>query len=232
MSRTNKIKWKRLLNDLSYLYEEVELIEDLEKETNNHFESYYREYCAQNNIDIDKLNQENHEKICEIYEVIAPEEPLSTPEYEGCTELSHNASGFEEVPLFDEHEDALFKKLHEDFHKLFKKIAMQLHPDRIGNYVMGDEQKRKRSWDFSKAKSCLDKKRYFHLVKIAQKYNILVPEDYSLQIKWFRKERSKISAEIERKKRTYNYKFSECHSEEEKDILVRGFIHQVFQINV
>ena len=231
MSRTAKIKWKRILNDLSYLYQEVELIEDLEKETNNQFESYYRAFCAENDIDIDKLNQENHEKICEIYEVKIEEEP-PTPECAGDASMVLATIEEDDEPLFNEHEDISFKDLHEDFHKLFKKIALRLHPDRIGNYVLDIEQKRKQSWDFSKAKSCLDKKRYFHLVKIAQKYNILVPENYSRQLKWFRKERDKISTEIDQKKKTYNYKFSECQDIEEKDALVKAFIFQIFQINV
>ena len=231
MSKTNKIKWKRILNDLSYLYEEIELIEDLEKETNKHFESYYRTFAAKNDIDIDKLNNENHEKICKMYNVKTQEELPPPPESSESNSIMIGDEVDEPV-LFEQHESAAFKSLHEDFHKLFKKIALRLHPDRINNYILNEDAKSEQSFDFSKAKSCLDKKRYFHLVRIAQKYDIMLPENYALQLKWFRKEKEKITKEIAHKKTTYNYKFSECENEEEKDRLITQFIFQVFRINV
>tara|TARA_B100000085_G_scaffold181557_1_gene165803 strand:+ start:3194 stop:3895 length:702 start_codon:yes stop_codon:yes gene_type:complete len=232
MSRSNKIKWKRILNDLGYLYEEMALIEDLEKETNNQFESYYRAFCAERKIDIDKLNNENHEKICEMYNVRPIEEIPSASEYEGDASLLPVESEQEMEELFDEEQAEHFKELHDDFNKLFKKIAMKLHPDRIDNFILDDETNRKQRWDFSKAKQCLDKKRYFHLVKIAQKYNILIPENYALQLRWFKKEKEKITNEIEAKKGTYNYSFAECATDQERDDLVRRFIYQLFRINV
>lgn len=217
---------------MGYLYEEIDLIEDLERETNNQFESYYRAFCAEKEIDIDELNNKNHEKICEMYDVRPPEEQPPEPEYEGAASMVPVETEEEMEELFDETEAVQFKELHTDFNKLFKKIALKLHPDRIDNFILDDETKRKQAWDFSKAKSCLNKKRYFHLVKIAQKHNILVPENYLLQLMWFKKEKVKIATEIESKKRTYNYKFSECVNDQEKDELVRSFIFQVFRINV
>jgi len=231
MLKTDKIKWKRILNDLSYLYEEIELIEDLEKETNNQFESYYRLYCAEKGIDIDKLNNENYEQICEMYNVPVPDEQPPEPEYDGDGALVKTEDDDLEE-LFGEDELASFKELHDDFSKLFKKIALKLHPDRIDNFILDDDSKRKQAWDFSKAKNCLDKKRYFHLIKIAQKYNILIPEKYPLQLKWFKKEKEKIMQDIQAKKQTYNYQFSECTTEQEKDALVKSFIYQVFKINI
>ena len=231
MLKTDKIKWKRILNDLSYLYEEIELIEALEKETNNQFESYYRAYCAERQIDIDKLNNENYEQICEMYNVPMPDEQPPEPEYDGDGALVKTEDDVLEE-LFGEDELVSFKELHDDFSKLFKKIALKLHPDRIDNFILDDDSKIKQAWDFSKAKNCLDKKRYFHLIKIAQKYNILIPEKYPLQLKWFKKEKEKIMQDIDAKKKTYNYEFSECNTDEERDILVRSFLYQLFKINV
>ena len=83
---------------------------------------------------------------------IEPEEVKETPisEYSGSAALV-KVEASEDEPLFEETEEELgsFKKLHEYFNKLFKKLAMQLHPDRIENFTANDEYKRKMAWDFS-----------------------------------------------------------------------------------
>ena len=137
----------------------------------------------------------------------------------------------EEEALPDEFEEerALFKKLHEDFHKLFKKLALQLHPDRIENYTSDIEYKRKLARDFSASKDALDKKDYFKLIQLAKKYNIYIPENYSLQIRWFRKKRDSLRKSINQIKTTYNYKFAECETDEQKDDLVKKFIWHLFR---
>ena len=105
----------------------------------------------------------------------------------------------EDEPLFEETQEdhGTFKKLHEYFHKLFKKLSLQLHPDRIENFTANDEYKKQMSWDFSNAKGALDRKNYFKLIQLAKKYNIYVTENYSLQIKWFKKEREVLLQSLE-----------------------------------
>ena len=116
------------------------------------------------------------------------------------------------------------------FAKLFKKLALVLHPDRIENYTSDDEYKRKLAADFNKARQSLEKKRYFELIKLAKKYNVLIPENYSVQVKWFKRDKDSIMTEINKTKKTYNYKFSECETDEERDALIKSFISQVFRI--
>ena len=137
-------------------------------------------------------------------------------------------------PSFEvsEEDTGAFKKLHEYFNKLFKKLAMQLHPDRIENYTADDEYKRKMAWDFSEAKSALDKKKYFKLIQVAKKYNIYVTENFTLQLRWFKKERDALVDSIAVVKTTYNYKFSECETTQEKDEVIEKFLWHLFRFRL
>ena len=234
MPFNSKTKWKRLLNEIGYLYDELDLIEELTKDAGLEFESYYRSYCAKNQIDRNKQNEQNKEKIKDLYgkdpEILPQDLPVS--DYSGSMNLivSEHETTDEEQKAFEEQE--IFKELHDEFNKLFKKLALKLHPDRIENYIADDEYKRKLSWDFSKAKSALEKKKYFQLIQLAKKYNILIPESYDSQNKWFKNEKESLESQIKQIVGTYNYKFAECENDAERDKLMRSFIRQVFGINV
>ena len=230
----DRLKWKRLMNEISFLYDELSLIEELTKDAGLEFEAYYRSYCAQKNIDRNKQNADNKERIKDMYgkdpEILPQDLPVS--EYSGSMDIaiSEHVATDEEELAFQEREE--FKDLHNEFNKLFKKLALQLHPDKIENYISNDEYKRRLSWDFSKAKSAIEKKKYFVLIELAKKYNILIPENYKIQNKWFNREREKIHQNISQIKSTYNYKFAECETDTDRDSLMRSFIRQVFGIIV
>jgi hypothetical protein len=66
---------------------------------------------------------------------------------------------------------------------------MQLHPDRIENYTANDEYKRKMAWDFSEAKTALDKKNYFKLIQIAKNTTYMLLNTSRYKLRWFKKER-------------------------------------------
>ena len=234
MAKTTKIKYRRLMNELEYLHEECQLLEDIIAEAAIDFEVYYKEFCTRNNIDINKLNDENKERISDLYGV-EPEEVKETPitEYSGSAAMV-KVDTPEDEPLLEETEEELgrFKKLHEYFNKLFKKLAMRLHPDRIENYTADDEYKRKLAWDFSEAKSALDKKKYLKLIQIAKKHNIYVTEHFTLQLKWFKRERDFLMNTISKAKTTYNYKFSECETDEQKDEIIKQFMWHLFRFRL
>ena len=234
MAKSTKIKYRRLMNELEYLYEEHHLLEDIVEDAAGEFEAHYREFCARNKIDIDKLNQDNKERISDLYG-IKPEQVEQTPitEYTGSAAMVKIDTPKNEVSFeVSEEETGVFKKLHEYFNKLFKKLAMQLHPDKIENYIADDEYKRKMAWDFSEAKSALDKKKYFKLIQVAKKYDIYVTENFTLQLKWFKKERDALVDSIAVVKTTYNYKFSECETTQQKDEVIKKFLWHLFRFRL
>ena len=90
------------MNELEYLYEEMDLLDDIVKGAAGEFEVYYREFCARNEIDINKLNEDNKERIAGLYGV-EPEEVKETPvsEYTGSAAIV-KVDTPEDEPLFDE----------------------------------------------------------------------------------------------------------------------------------
>lgn len=230
MLSSKKLKWRRIINELEYLYDEFDIVNELTKQTGPEFEEYYKAYCVKNEIDRDGLNKENKERLEDLYGPPPEkrEEEACASEYSGSTSLTLTEPDIPEEEEIEE--DDRFKELHNEFNKLFKKLALVLHPDRIENYTSDDEYKRKLAADFNKARQSLEKKRYFELIKLAKKYNVLIPENYSVQVKWFKRDKDSIMTEINKTKKTYNYKFSECETDEERDALIKSFISQVFRI--
>ena len=171
MLSSKKLKWRRVINELEYLYDEYDIVSELTKQTGIEFEIYYKTYCAKNNIDRDRLNKENEERLEELYgrpPQKDEEEVSCASEYSGSTELVvTEPEPEEEYEEFIDDDD--FKDLHSEFNKLFKKLALLLHPDRIENHTSDEEYKRKLAADFSKARQSLEKKRYFELIKAAAK---------------------------------------------------------------
>ena len=66
------------------------------------------------------------------------------------------------------------------------------------------------------------------MLKLALKFEIALPRNHQQQIKWMKKELEKLQATIEKEKTTYNYRFSECETEDEKDSVVIKFMAQLF----
>ena len=121
--------------------------------------------------------------------------------------------------------------IHEAFSKLFKKLALKLHPDRINKFLPEDE-KEIRAKEFKEANEAFDQKKYFFLLDIADKYRVSTPRNYEQQTRWMKRETQKIQGLISQKKNTYSYGFAEAETEEEKELLIRKFIFQLFRINV
>ena len=221
------------MNELQYLYEEMELIGNLCGTASAEFESHYRSFCAENGIDLKKLNQENSSHLKEVYGVNDLEEgevPSELP-YSGSAELALCGGEESHDEQFIPDDDIIYKELHSMFNKIFKKLAMKLHPDRIENYILDNDEKIRLRNDFTKARTSLEKKRYFHLVEIARQHGIFATERYGLQLRWFKKERDNVRKHVTREKSTYNYQFSECETDEQKDNLIREFLRQLFGIS-
>ena len=121
--------------------------------------------------------------------------------------------------------------IHEAFSKLFKRIALKIHPDKLRDNLPNEEKEMMISM-FQKANKSFDEKKYYILLDIASQLNIQTPKNYEQQIRWMKKEIETIEHEMKKQRNSYNFLFSETESDEERDHLVRAFIAQVFQMYV
>lgn len=214
MSASKKLSWSRYVQKLKNYNIELDLIDDITTEVASDFQEYYEEYCRKKDIDLSKLNKQHQERIGEAY---GTNKPIDENEDVGARQEEHMTE--EEKELFN------------SFSKLFKKIALHLHPDRIDKSLPAEEQQQMVD-TFQKANKAMEERKYFILLDIAEDLNIVLPKNYSLQIKWMKKQIAETENEIQGKLRTYNYKFSEAETDEEKDILIEQFMRQLFGIQL
>ncbi len=231
MSVSDKMKWKRMVNEVRFLHNEKDLIVEVIKEHGPQFHEYYLNFSARNGLDVFKLNQENSERIKDLYGSKAPK--FSPPNFSDFEDAG-NAISTHVAPRIDDEDYQLLqddKEISESFRKLFKQLALKLHPDKITGAVT-IEQGMENLRLFQEAQSALREKRYFVLLDLAERYNVTQPRNYKQQIRWMKKESERLNNRISEHKQSYNYIFAECETDEQRDTLVRRFLMHLFQIEV
>lgn len=234
MSVTKKLKWRRALSTLRFSYEELEYVVDSAKAAAPEFESFYRTFCAQNNIDINSLDQQHQERIEKLYgrNEITDNNAPDQPDVDSANDTAlvvHKSNPNDKQEEYQMTADEI--AIHESFSKLFKQIALKLHPDRVDKSLPNDEQKLRISM-FQKVNRAFEDKKYYILLDVAEKYSISTPRNYEQQTRWMKREFEKVSALIAKEKNTYNYAFAEAESTDEKEQVIRKFIYQLFRVNV
>ena len=118
------------------------------------------------------------------------------------------------------------QELFDTFSKLFKRLALVLHPDKLADDLPTNERRVKLK-EFKEANDALKHQRYFVLLDLAAKYKIKPPKNYKQQMRWMKKQIGKVSESAEKEKQTYNYMFTECETDADKEQLIENFVNQL-----
>jgi len=227
MSATNKLRWMRLINQIRFVHEETELVTEVIAAGEKDFNEYYLQFAARNNLDIHALNQKHQERVEEAYgigpqvaEPIPHEVTGSISLYEGSPTPERQAPSPYEMT-----KDEL--EIHECFNKLFKSIAMKIHPDKISRNVHSD-QRAEYILMFKEATNALEKHKYFLLLDMAATLKIPQPKNYKQQARWMKKEIATMQRALQHQKQMYTYLFAECETDDEKDAVIHRFMTQLF----
>ena len=231
MGAYRKLKWKRVLNECRFLKEEYELIKSMSREAAPLFQEHYEGFLVEHELDLTQLNLEHADKIKEAYDIPETEEiDGSVPLTASCgtlTVINQAIEKPEEVQLTEDE-----TVLHAIFSKLFKKIALKIHPDKIDTHAHSFHERRKMNADFKKANQALKNKDYFILLDLAEALDIAVPKNYDQQTRWMKHQLEQLQEDLRREKSTYSYLFAEKETKEEKDTLVKQFVKQLFDIDL
>ena len=232
MSISKKLKWLQLIDTYRHLHTQLEYSKELSKAAASDFQRYYEEFCARHGIDLTALNRDNRERLEEIYGVPLtppPEsaEPLPPPEPGSLMLFDGTVS--EEPAAIDWSKEE--KEIHDIFSRLLKKIATVIHPDKLSQDLPESERIRLTEL-FQNVILSLEKRKYFVLIEVAEQLGIDLPKNYAQQIRWLKKEIKVVREVNEKEQRTYNYMFGEAETDDQKDNVIRQFIHQLFGINV
>jgi len=229
MRARDLLKWKRALNEIKFKHEELELVKEICDGHGVDFQMFMEQYCAKNGIDLKALN---HKRGLKMAKQKAQESQVKEIEQKSTGEsLAHMenpiAEGAPEVEeIYVESKDK--DEMHKTFKDLFKKLALNLHPDRVANLTA--EEREVRLSMFKDAKQALDNGDYFLLLEMSEKFNIRIPKNFKQQTRWMKARIKQIDQEIQTQKHTYNYIFSEAETENEKVQIVKNFLRQIFQI--
>ena len=240
MAISAKLRWKRYLGELRFVSDELDFVKQICNESGTDFQEHYQDFCDRNNINIKNLNKTHAQKIQDLYNKKADEQTEQHSKldadtncalipHEPITQENVNSAPEEEYPQqlgeYQMTQDEL--EIHESFNKIFRKLAMILHPDKLSQDLTKAERQDKLKM-FKEAKTALEERRYFILLDMAQKFNISLPRNYKQQIRWMKREIESLNQQVRKEKDTYNYLFSECETEQEKDHIVKRFMRQIF----
>ncbi len=230
MRASNLLKWKRTLNELRFKHSELEFVEDINESHAQEFQMYLEDFCRKKEVDLIDLNKNllaaQSLKIEE-----QQEERLRIPN----TEIDDDGAlvVYHDTPDPVTNDEVLVKdgrELSDAFAKLFKQIALYLHPDRLQN--LSDEDKEERLELFKEAQKALKEERYYFLLDLSERFGVRTPKNYKQQTRWMKSKIHEIDSQIQQQMITYNYKYAECETEDEKERLMRNFIFQVFKVHV
>ena len=228
MRARDLLKWKRALNEIKFKHEELELVKEICDSHAVDFQMFMEKYCAENNIDLKALN---HKKGLNMAKQKAQENQVKEIEQKTEQTLVHmqnppvaNAPVVNDIDIENRDKD----EMHKTFKDLFKKLALNLHPDRVSSLT--PDEREVRLCMFKDAKEALDNRDYFLLLDMSERFSIRIPKNFKQQTRWMKARIKQIDQEIQAQKHTYNYVFSECETEDEKVKVVKNFLRQIFQI--
>ena len=159
-----KLKFKKLLNEYRTHFYELQYIKDVLKEWLPEFEIYYRQYCAQNNIDLKTLNSNNTTRLKQIFSTT---ESLLKPKPKDSRREEFNSKD------------------------IFRQIARRFHPDSVG---ADHPQAKEYEEIFKKATQAIEMGNWGDLFDIADTYDLdlkdydSISETLKLSIKRTKKE--------------------------------------------
>tara|TARA_R100001443_G_C3322649_1_gene170416 strand:- start:269 stop:910 length:642 start_codon:yes stop_codon:yes gene_type:complete len=202
-------KYRKLAKEVIFHRSELELVEEALKEYHIKFDEYQIQYCLDNDIDLQKLQQENAVRVDKI--IPQPKQQLSE---EGII-VSNDKS--------DEQ-----KQQSKEFGKVYKLIAKKIHPDKFSNRLRTEEIEEKEEM-FKSATDAYEKCDWAKMLEVSEELKIK-PGNLKPLCREIRKEILKLKEKIKRSEGMYSWKFYLCEDNKEcQDLLIKAFLKHLFK---
>jgi len=219
------VKWHRAVNEIRYKHTELELLKEMAGEYNPLFNTHVREYCEKNGIDMETAKKRGGLTATATKANHPDEEEQAKLLEDGKTE-TEEMSADESEQIQKNREKSEEHEMHDIFKRLFKKLALHLHPDKVMGLT--DNERRDRLDMFKDAKQALDDERYFFLLDLSDRFNITLPNNYNQQTRWMKSRSRELESEIASMKASFNYAYADCDTDEAREKLVKMFLKQVY----
>jgi hypothetical protein len=199
----NLRKYQKLLKEVTYLRSELEYQNEVLKSAHHSFESYHREWCANNDIDVDALNKKHSNAV-----------KTTIP---SAKSQKHDDNGAI-IPV----KDIEIKRKANKFSKIYRKLARELHPDK----EEGNAEK------FAKISEAYNSGQWSVLLEAASDLDIL-PDNFKEIFPLMREEIDSLKKEIAHNESTYSWKLFECEESKNcMDKVVKQFLKHLFKLEL
>ena len=200
MMMKGRLKFLKLLNEFRSKNYELEYVREVLKDAHLEFEVYYRKWCLENNVDLNKLNEENKRKVDMVF-------------------IESKTTKLRARLINQEMED---KK--EDFKKLYKMIAKKLHPDKLKT---DDPRKMEYEEAFKKASNANSSGKWGEMFDVVDKYDIYLGE-YEDAIECLKLDIKRVEEELKKEKSSYSWTLHKAETDVDKAQVVKNFLRQLF----
>ena len=201
-------KYKKLVKQLLFTYSELEFVEEVLSDAHVEFEKYLQEYCKENDVPIQELNENNKEKV----DKIIPQKKQLTNE--------------EGIVVFEQSSKA--DPAHKVFQRMYRVLAKKLHPDRFSNREHTPEIEEKIE-SFKQATGAYNKRNWAKFLDICEKHDIL-PTRYNKINSVIKTEIDDVNQKIRNKKLAFSWRLHECEDNKNcKDKTIKSFLYQLFK---
>jgi len=202
--KRQKRKYRKTVSELLYYREELRHLNSMIHQTHLDFESYYRDFCKRNNIDLASLQDKNKERIDEM------------------------TSERQEAKVKRSLSTAEGKKL---LSKIYKSIACELHPDKLITSDYSEEEKKEKEEDFKVASTAAENNDWGELLELSEDLRLDV-EVSDLLLGEIEKEIAFLKKKIQSDQATFSWTLYSAETIEEKDMVVRQFLKRIFNLEV
>tara|TARA_R110002073_G_scaffold333869_1_gene522183 strand:- start:21 stop:656 length:636 start_codon:yes stop_codon:yes gene_type:complete len=205
-------KYKRLLLELEFLYEDLEYHEEVQDEAKRGFQQAFLTHCASQNINYET------DIIKEGVKDIKSSDPDSISFHD------------EDGANVDEDVKQLEKKgKPEEVSKIFKQIASKTHPDKFSNAEKTVQMTNKQV--FLQAKEAAEESNYFKLQQIARRLGLDLPSPTPKQLKLMQEEARRIKSKVKGIQNTVAWMWYDLEDEEPRKNLMKRYFDSVVKQN-
>lgn len=206
----HELQYKKLLSELKFKNEELEILEECMHEIHMEFENYYTDFLKRNDLSKAELEKSKTKQFQQFKKQMAA--PMPETDETGLVVVEQ---------MSDEDKEAKVV-----FAKLYKEIVKKCHPDRLSTDDMDHFNKmntkfKAATWGFNNAKWSI-------VIKIAEELGIK-PPNYKKMNGHLRREVKQLDKKLHQYKSSYGYMLYEAEDESSKDNIIKNFIFALFR---
>jgi hypothetical protein len=209
----NELEYKRLLSELKFKNEELELIEESMHDIMIDFDQYYKSFLNENDLSKDDLEKSRTPQFMDLKSKMS------------ATQVETDETGIVVLEQPSD-EDKEAKKV---FAKLYKEIVKKCHPDRLSMDDM--EYFNKMNTRFKAATWGFNNSKWSIVIKVAEELGIK-PSNYKKMNGHLRREVKSVDEKIQKHKSTFGWRLYQTEEKHAKDQVIKDFIYRLFRRRV